>query len=130
MDGQAPETRAPRPDGRGHSVENDWPQPQVDVAFGFLIVKPPPVIVSTKSTSAPFRYRMLMGSMNSFTPCDSNTWSPEPCPFSSIISPYWNPEHPPPWTKTRKPLPALFSSVNSSVIFEAAVSDTLIMQTL
>jgi hypothetical protein len=34
---------------------NDWPQPQVDVAFGFLIVKPPPVMVSTKSTSAPFR---------------------------------------------------------------------------
>ena len=34
---------------------NDEPQPQVDVAFGFLIVKPPPVIVSTKSTSAPFR---------------------------------------------------------------------------
>src|SRR5687767_258018 len=34
---------------------NDWPQPQVDVAFGFLIVKPPPVTVSTKSTSAPFR---------------------------------------------------------------------------
>ena len=31
------------------------PQPQVDVAFGFLIVKPPPVMVSTKSTSAPFR---------------------------------------------------------------------------
>ena len=32
---------------------NDWPQPQVEVAFGFLMVKPPPVTVSTKSTSAP-----------------------------------------------------------------------------
>ena len=29
--------------------------PQVDVAFGFLMVNPPPVIVSTKSTSAPLR---------------------------------------------------------------------------
>ena len=40
---------------QGYSVENDEPQPQVEVAFGFLIVKPPPVTVSTKSTSAPFR---------------------------------------------------------------------------
>ncbi len=38
-----------------YSTENDDPQPQVDVAFGFLIVKPPPVTVSTKSTSAPLR---------------------------------------------------------------------------
>src|SRR6185503_15694036 len=92
------------------STENEEPQPQVDVACGFLIVKPPPVIVSTKSTSAPVRYRMLIGSTNSLTPCDSNTWSPAPCPFSSIINPYWNPEQPPPWTNTRRPLPALFSS--------------------
>ena len=34
---------------------NDEPQPQVDLAFGFLMVKPPPVTLSTKSTSAPFR---------------------------------------------------------------------------
>src|SRR2546428_6481676 len=60
-------------------------------------------------------------------PCDSNTWSPAPCPFSSIIRPYWNPEQPPPCTNTRRPLPALFSSVKSSEIFEAAVSDTLII---
>ena len=40
---------------QSYSVENDEPQPQVEVAFGFLIVKPPPVTVSTKSTSAPFR---------------------------------------------------------------------------
>jgi hypothetical protein len=38
-----------------YSTENDDPQPQVEVAFGFLMVNPPPVIVSTKSTSAPFR---------------------------------------------------------------------------
>ena len=38
-----------------YSTENDWPQPQVDLAFGFLMVKPPPVTVSTKSTSAPPR---------------------------------------------------------------------------
>ena len=37
------------------STLNDEPHPQVDVAFGFLIVKPPPVTVSTKSTSAPLR---------------------------------------------------------------------------
>src|SRR5438034_5307459 len=73
---------------------------------------------------------MLIGSMNSFTPCDSNTWSPAPCPFSSIIRPYWNPEQPPPWTNTRRPLLALFSSASSSLIFCAAVSETLIMRTL
>jgi hypothetical protein len=39
----------------GAQALNDEPQPQVEVAFGFLIVKPPPVTVSTKSTSAPFR---------------------------------------------------------------------------
>jgi hypothetical protein len=44
-----------------YSVEKDDPQPQVDLAFGFLIVNPPPVIVSTKSTSAFFRYLMLIG---------------------------------------------------------------------
>ena len=31
----------------------DEPHPQVDLAFGFLIVKPPPMLLSTKSTSAP-----------------------------------------------------------------------------
>ena len=36
-------------------IENDEPQPQVDLAFGFLMVKPPPVTLSTKSTSAPVR---------------------------------------------------------------------------
>src|SRR3954462_1676458 len=70
---------------------------------------------------------MLIGSTNSFTPCDSNTWSPAPCPFSSIIKPYWKPEQPPPCTNTRRPLPDLFSSTSSSLIFDAAVSDTLIM---
>ena len=34
---------------------NEDPQPQVDLAFGFLMVKPPPVTLSTKSTSAPRR---------------------------------------------------------------------------
>ena len=34
----------------------------MDVALGFLIVNPPPVTVSTKSTSAPFKYWTLMGS--------------------------------------------------------------------
>src|SRR6185436_13298428 len=69
---------------------------------------------------------MLTGSTNSLTPFDSNTWSPAP-PLSSIMRPYWKPEQPPPCTNTRRPLPALFSSVNSSLIFAAAVSDTLII---
>src|SRR5258707_15737674 len=73
---------------------------------------------------------MLIGSTNSFTPCDSNTWSPEPWPFSSIMRPYWNPEQPPPCTNTRSPLLALFSSASSSLIFDAAVSETLIMGSL
>src|SRR6266550_9156776 len=66
---------------------------------------------------------MLTGSMKSFTPLDSNTWSATP-PLSSIISPYWNPEQPPPCTNTRSPLPTLFSSLSSSLIFEAAAGDT------
>ena len=45
-------------------------------------------------------------------------------PLSSIISPHWKPEHPPPWTKTRRPLPVFPSSVSSSLIFEAAAVDT------
>src|SRR5258706_11815826 len=73
---------------------------------------------------------MLIGSTKTFTPCDSNTWSPAPCPFSSIIRPYWKPEQPPPCTNTRRPLLALFSSASSSLIFMAAVSETLIMETL
>ena len=56
-----------------YSVEQDDPQPQVDLALGFLIVNPPPVMVSTKSTSAFFRYWILIGSTNNFTPWDSNT---------------------------------------------------------
>jgi len=42
--------------GRARSQAlNDCPHPHVDVAFGFLMVNPPPVTVSTKSTSAPLR---------------------------------------------------------------------------
>src|SRR5215510_2135916 len=70
---------------------------------------------------------MLTGSTNKRTPFDSYTWSPEP-PASSIISPYWKPEHPPPWTNTRSPLPVLPSSANNSLIFVAAVGDTLIIE--
>src|SRR6185503_2115529 len=69
---------------------------------------------------------MLTGSTNSRTPFDSYTWSPAPPP-SSIIRPYWKPEHPPPCTNTRRPLPALPSSDSSSLIFVAAVGDTLII---
>jgi len=59
--------------GRVYSVEKDDPQPHVDLAFGFLMVNPPPVMVSTKSTSAFFRYWMLIGSTNSLMPWDSKT---------------------------------------------------------
>ena len=61
----------------GYTV-NEVPQPQVLFAFGLRIVKPPPDMLSTKSTSAPFRYRALIGSTNSLTPCDSYTWSLAP----------------------------------------------------
>src|SRR5918993_1347360 len=70
---------------------------------------------------------MLTGSTNSLTPFDSKTWSPAPPP-SSIIRPSWKPEQPPPCTNTRRPLPALFSSVSSSLILDAAISDTLIIE--
>src|SRR5947207_14764503 len=112
----------------GNYTLKDEPQPQVDFAFGFLIVKPPPVTLSTKSTSAPRRYRALIGSTSSLTPFDSMTASVVASPSpSSIIRPYWNPEQPPPCTKTRSPASSLFSSVSNCVIFEAAEGVTLIM---
>src|SRR5688572_22382596 len=43
------------------------------------------------------------------------------------MRPYWNPEQPPPCTNTRSPLPAFPSSTSSSLIFDAAVGDTLII---
>ncbi len=42
-------------DGLPDYALNDDPHPHVDFAFGFLMVKPPPVTLSTKSTSAPSR---------------------------------------------------------------------------
>ncbi len=46
-----------RPEGRCVSVYavNDSPQPQVDFAFGFPILKPAPLRPSTKSTLAPIK---------------------------------------------------------------------------
>src|SRR5688572_910479 len=43
------------------------------------------------------------------------------------MRPYWNPEQPPPCTNTRRPLPAFPSSTSRSLIFDAAVGDTLII---
>src|SRR5687768_8621711 len=115
---------------RRYTLKDD-PQPQVDFAFGFLIVKPPPVTLSTKSTSAPLRYRALMGSTSSFTPLDSITESVDASPSpSSIIRPYWKPEQPPPCTNTRRPASVLFSSVSNSLILVAAVGVTLIISTV
>ena len=52
-----PDTRHRRAPSRTVSYAlNDDPQPQVDLAFGFLMVNPPPMLLSTKSTSAPCRY--------------------------------------------------------------------------
>ena len=41
--------------------------------------------------------------------------------------PYWKPAYLPSCTNTRKPAPVFCSSASSSLIFHAAVSDTLIM---
>src|SRR5688572_2464394 len=85
-------------------------------------------MLSTKSTSAPRRYRALIGSTSSLTPFDEITASVVASPSpSSIIRPYWNPEHPPPWTNTRSPASSLFSSASSSEIFDAAAGVTLII---
>jgi hypothetical protein len=93
-----------------------------------LIVNPPPVLLSSKSTSAPVRYRALIGSTSSFTPFDSMTESVVSSPSpSSIMRPYWKPEQPPPWTNTRRPALGLFSSLSSSLILVAAVDVTLII---
>src|SRR5688572_2904075 len=115
-------------ENRARQALKDEPQPQVDLAFGFLMVNPPPMLLSTKSTSAPLRYRRLIGSTSSRTPFTSNTWSASASPSpSSIIRPYWNPEQPPPCTNTRSPAPRRPSSTSNSAIFDAAVGVTLIM---
>ena len=44
-----------RPLSAAGYASNDWPHPHVDLAVGFLMVNPPPVRLSTKSTSAPLR---------------------------------------------------------------------------
>ena len=41
-----PAGRSPETSKCVYSTVNEDPQPQVEVAFGFLIVKPPPVTVS------------------------------------------------------------------------------------
>src|SRR5690606_25218577 len=41
---------------------------------------------------------------------------------SSKVKPYWKPEQPPPWTKTRSLRPGLFSSTSSSRTLAAAAS--------
>jgi hypothetical protein len=61
--GRVPSPR-PSPEGRGRSehgavtlnqVENEVPQPQEDLAFGLLNLKPAPVTLDTKSISVPDR---------------------------------------------------------------------------
>ena len=67
-----------------------------------------------------------MGSTNNLTPFELKILSASPSPGpSSIISPYWNPEHPPPCTNTRKPASFLCSSESKAPIFPAAASVTV-----
>lgn len=52
----------------GGQTEKDDPQPQVVWALGLLMTNCDPIRSSLKSSSAPIRYWMLIGSMMIFTP--------------------------------------------------------------
>jgi hypothetical protein len=95
-----------------------------------------------KAGARPIRYVCGAGTRGrtpSFTLSGQRTWDhlvhasrpsgAGPCTprCSSSASAYWKPEQPPPCTNTRRPLPALPSSTSSSLIFDAAVGDTLII---
>lgn len=56
------------------SAANDFPQPHVCVAFGFLNEKPPPISASLKSSCIPNMKRRLFGSQTAhkFTKTKSN----------------------------------------------------------
>ena len=75
-------------DRRVYSVEKDDPQPHVDLAFGLLMVNPPPVMVSTKSTSAFFKILDADRVDEQLDTVRLEDLFPAPCPFSSISRPY------------------------------------------
>ncbi len=102
---------------------NDFPQPQLCRAFGLVILKPPPVNASLKSSTDPRTCPALKGSTSTVTPCTSANKSPSR--FSSNVMPYCIPEQPPSSTYTRRCFPA-FSGCSESkcLICPAAFSVT------
>jgi hypothetical protein len=110
---------------RGNQL-NDFPQPQVLVAFGFLISNPLPCSPSSKSITDPDKYAKLAGSRIKGTPSLSRIAS------SGLVSsndiPYWNPEQPPDSTKTRSFFAGELSSDCIVLILSAARGESVIMQ--
>ena len=79
----------------------------MDVAFGFLIVNPPPVTVSTKSTSA-LEVANADRIDEQLHAVRLEHLIPSALPVFLDHQTIWNPEQPPPCTNTRRPLPACF----------------------
>ena len=96
----------------------DLPQPQLSFAFGFVILKPPAVSASLKSTTVPRRKFALMASTKTVTPSCAEAKSPSR--DSSKTMPYCIPEQPPCSTKTRKFFPAFSGLVKMSFTSAAA----------
>src|SRR5919204_1917880 len=119
-----PQPPIPVPSGSSSpsSTWNEWPQPHDDETFGLSILNPDSLIVFRKSISAPWRYGALNGSTTTRTPSTFSSWSPSTAARSKP-SAYWNPEHPPPWTATRRTSASpAGSSAISSLILAAAVA--------
>ena len=81
-------------------IENDVPQPQALETLGLSITKRAPISSSLKSIVAPDRNGSETLSTTTFCPSLSRTRSSS-AGASSLMS-YWNPEHPPPSTATRR----------------------------
>ncbi len=64
---------------RKNQALKDLPQPQLSFAFGLVILKPPPVSASLKSTTVPRRYCALMASTRTVTPSCTDAESPARC---------------------------------------------------
>ena len=80
-------------------VLKELPQPQVCSALGFLTVKPRPIMLSTKSISAPTIMWALELSTKMSTPRDSSTMSVGSGARAMAMA-YWFPAQPPPMTAT------------------------------
>ena len=75
-------------------------QPQVDLALGLRTTKREPINSSAKSIVAFSRNGSDTGSISTDCPSCSKTKSSSPASSKPIS--YWNPEHPPPFTSTRR----------------------------